>query len=341
MNKIFEIICYLSEFPQITTLENAVSIQEYLEQHPILKNGKMDSVGNIIFNIKGKSKNPKKILFEAHRDEIGLCVKEVLEGGYLSIVNCGGISSSILPGTEFTVYGKKPIHAIATSLPPHLKEKKEKKEKLSIEDVFLDVGSSSKNETSQFISCGDPIRFYQKPKLLLGDKICSPSLDNKVSIAAILHAISEFNAPENDLYFLLSVGEESTSRGVRFSVKDIEPDVCYVLDAGFAMADGLDQTHCIECGMGPSVSFTDTLSTKTSKEVYQLAIEENIPIQRIAEPGGTGTSATAIQLENQGIPTAVISIPVFNMHTPSEIVKMSDIIETAKLIVSLGNKKYS
>ena len=105
-----------------------------------------------------------------------------------------------------------------------------------------------------------------------------------------------------------------------------------ILDAGFARAPGLDATHCIEMGKGPSISYTDTLSRKASNWVKKCAQDQSIRLQVIAEPGGTGTSATAFQLENGGVPCAVISIPIHNMHTPSEIVLESDIADTANLI---------
>ena len=73
--------------------------------------------------------------------------------------------------------------------------------------------------------------------------------------------------------------------------------------------------------------------------MQECADKNNIPLQRIAEPGGTGTSATLLQLQNGGIPCGVVSIPLLHMHSPSEVVFESDIQTTAKLLSVLAEEK--
>ena len=108
-----------------------------------------------------------------------------------------------------------------------------------------------------------------------------------------------------------------------------------MVDAGFAQTKGLDSDRCIRMHYGPSVSIADTLSLKLAKWVIRCAGQNEIALQTVVEPGGTGTSATALQMRLGGIPCALISIPLKYMHTPSEIVSIKDIDSTAKLLCTL------
>ena len=69
-------------------------------------------------------------------------------------------------------------------------------------------------------------------------------------------------------------------------------------------------------------------------KLKKIAQERNIPSQVEVMAGETGTNADVITLTQGGIPTSLISIPLRNMHTPSEVVSMADIENTAALIAS-------
>ena len=45
-----------------------------------------------------------------------------------------------------------------------------------------------------------------------------------------------------------------------------------------------------------------------------------------------------LALVGKGIPTAVVSVPLHNMHTYSEIVSVDDIYECARLVASLAKR---
>jgi endoglucanase len=216
-------------------------------------------------------------------------------------------------------------------------KKGEEEKKSDLDSVFIDCGFKSAEEAKKFISIGDTIAFADEAVPLLGTKIASPYLDNKASVLALIFAF-ESVLSENDVYFVLSVGEETGYRGAKFAAQEIKPDFAFVVDVGFAYSPELDPTKCIEMGKGPSVSFSDTLSRSLTKWVINVADNQKIPLQMICEPGGTGTNATALQLQNDGIPSCVISIPLKNMHTSSEIVDEEDIIKTAKLLSTLASQ---
>jgi len=299
-----------------------------------------DSYGNLWFCKKSKFPGAKKIVLEAHRDEIGLCVAKILDGGFVSVSFCGGIDPDILPSEEFIIYGKKRITAIAASVPPHLKNQDKDASPLTEKDILLDTGFSSKKELETIVSVGDPVHFAAPCLELTNGKILSRGLDNKVGVLALLLTYEILSETEHEIYFLLSTAEETTSNGSRAICRKIRPDLAIVVDAGFSYCEGLDPSKCIQMGKGAAVSFTDTLSRQLTKTIIRIAKKNELPLQIICEPGGTGTSATVLQLQNGGIPCAVISIPILNMHTSSEIVLEKDIWDTANLLCAIVADKH-
>lgn len=63
-----------------------------------------------------------------------------------------------------------------------------------------------------------------------------------------------------------------------------------------------------------------------------VAKKKKIPHQIMAEPGGTGTDANAIQLSRAGVAAGLISVPQRYMHTPVEVVSLKDLDNSAKLL---------
>jgi endoglucanase len=61
------------------------------------------------------------------------------------------------------------------------------------------------------------------------------------------------------------------------------------------------------------------------------AKEFDIPVQLEASEGGT-TDATAIYLTRAGIPTGVISVATRYIHSPVEVLSLSDIDKAANLM---------
>ena len=333
MKNIFELLTRLSEIDLLSGRESP----SYKKKIPEIFSdygATSDQFGNLWIKKESGRANAKNILVEAHLDAIGLCVKEICDGGFLSVCALGGFDASILPGTVFTVHSGMDYKAIATSVPPHLLKKSENDIKISLDDIYLDCGFASKEEANKHVEIGSSVSFASRCKRLLGDCITAPSLDNKAAVAALLLTAENVVSPHN-ISFMFSMGEETTSRGVKSTVFEKTPDLALVVDAGFGYAKGLDEDKCIKMNAGPSVSIADTLSGKVPGWVIDVAKQENVPLQIVVEPGGTGTSATALQMRENGIPCGLISIPLKYMHTPSEMVTEGDITKTCDLLCAL------
>ena len=72
--------------------------------------------------------------------------------------------------------------------------------------------------------------------------------------------------------------------------------------------------------------------------VFQRLVEaaeaENIGYSLQAAPRTTRTDADGIHLVRVGVPTGLVSVPNRYMHSPNEIVSLSDLHQTAALLAA-------
>ena len=326
MTQIIDRLLRLQELFSVNGYETIYSKKKIDSIAPFLSDWQMDAFGNLYYEIHSDLNDAPTILIEAHRDVIGLCVKEIHSGGFISISSCGGIDPVLLPGEEFFILASKSasyerIKAVAASLPPHLKKTKQKDRSLQICDIILDVGSENANK----IQIGDPVCFSKAPCQLLNSSICSHGLDNLAGVLSVIQLKEKISKKRYNIVFLLSSGEEALSNGVNFFLKNRRIDAALVIDAGFAYQNGMNHTKCILRGGGVALSLTDTLSHELESLILTFSREMQLSLQVVVEAGGTGSSASAIQVQSGGIPTALLSIPLSNMHSASEIVDINDI----------------
>ena len=80
------------------------------------------------------------------------------------------------------------------------------------------------------------------------------------------------------------------------------------------------------------IGFAPSLDYKMSKTLETIANRENIPYQPEVMGGKTGTNCDEIQVSGKGIKTALLSVPIRNMHTAVEVCDLEDIENTARLM---------
>ena len=80
------------------------------------------------------------------------------------------------------------------------------------------------------------------------------------------------------------------------------------------------------------IGFAPSLDYKMSRTLESIAKRENIPYQPEVMGGKTGTNCDEIQVSGRGVRTALLSVPLRNMHTACEVCDLDDIENTAKLM---------
>lgn len=292
---------------------------------------KIDKNNNVIATLGNKNSN-KHIMLDAHIDQIGLVVTNITENGFLKITPCGGVDSRIMPGSAVKIHGKKDIHGIVSSIPPHLSDNNSNTVQ-KITDLYIDTGLSY-NQIKDIVSVGYNISFCSKFKKLLNNRVSCCSLDNRAGVASLIRCVQLLYREnlECRVSILLSSQEEVNAKGVKTAAYSLNPDEAVMVDVSFASQPDVTKEKSGILGDGPMIGISPSLSRNISNKLINLAKNSETPYQLEIMGGTTGTNADKVSISREGIPSGLLSIPLRYMHTPYELVELSDIENTAKLL---------
>ena len=307
----------------------------YFDEH------EYDAIGNHIFIRRCGKENAPRVLVDTHYDEIGLMVKSITDEGFLHICNIGGVDVRILPAAELVVYGKEPIPGIVLTKPRELMSKEEKKRLVPMDELLVDIGMT-KEEAEIAVPVGTPVGFEPVCTELKTGYLTGKGFDNKACAAAVFDAITSLDMSKLscDIYFSMSGREEVGHRSIAAAAYRIRPDLAIVLDVTFGNAPGSERICSSDMRGGPVVSLTATLDTYLTDFIIETAHKHEIPVQTVVEAMSTSTHADDIYLAAGGIPTALISIPLWFMHTANEMVHPDDMKASADLVRAVIEDKF-
>ena len=334
MNDIFELAARLSSLSAVSGRE--AGCFDELEK---ITDGIFDSTsslptGTFFGRIKCTKTDAPTLLFDAHIDEIGFVVTDICEGGFLRVAAVGGIDTMVLSATEVVVHGREDIRGVFTSKPPHLQEAGESEKKILLSDLYIDTGIDD-GTLEEKVRIGDAAGFCTLPARLENDMMTGKSFDDRICAAAILKAAADIDrsALKCDLCVMLSGGEEIGYIGARTGAFAASPCAAVVLDVTNAyMPDGPRRKKDIQLGGGPVITYSATTSRPLTDALISTARGAGIRHTVAAEAGATGTNAQVIQITGNGIPTALISLPLRYMHTCAEVISLEDTKNAAALL---------
>ncbi len=280
--------------------------------------------------------NPKKIMVEAHIDEIGLMVSDIDENGFLKFVSVGGIDARILLGMEVTVHGKKDVVGIIGAKPPHVLTDEEKNCALGFDKLYIDTGYS-KDKVNELISIGDTVTFLNEFLELKGDFVSTKAQDDRTSVAVLVECMDNLKNTKLpfDVYFVATVQEEVGLRGAKTVAYSINPDYAVAIDVCHGSTPDGPSADTVKCTSGTVVTKGPNIHRGLCKKLIDAMDNKNIRYSVEAAGGDTGTDAWAIQTAREGIPTVLLSLPLKYMHTPVETLSVSDVKTTADAICAL------
>ncbi len=306
---------------------------------PLFDEYRTDAIGNHCFIRRGGAKNAKKLLIDAHFDEIGMMVTEITENGFLKVCSVGGLDLRTLQAAPVLIYGDEVLSAVIASTPPHLRSGKEPSLP-DTDEILIDTGYSKQELEKKGVCIGTPIGFATTLRPLQSGRICGRGFDNKASCAAAICAAVEANLPKDwDIYVLLSAKEEIGGACARTAGASIRPDVALVIDGNIGRVEGTSPRETVVLGDGVCFSLSCVTDRALTERCIAYAKDASIPYQRIAEATSTSTNADLLTLAHHGIPCALVSIPLRHMHTPCEVISLSDaqaLIDFLKICIERG-----
>ena len=297
-----------------------------------------DPLGNLITVKKG---NDFRIMLAAHADEIGLAVKSIDDKGFIRFVALGGWYNPTLYNQRVILHGTRgPVPGVLGGKPPHKMDEEEKKKMPKLEDLFIDVGATSKEEAvSLGIEIGTPATIDRQVADLANGRMTGKAFDNRAGVAMLIKTLQEERSPYT-VYGVFTVQEEVGLKGAKTSAFSISPDCAVATDVTFpGDHPGIDKNDVpIEMGKGPIITIMDAsgrglIANRSMVEwLKKTAADHDIPVQLEVGSGGT-TDATAIHLEKGGIPSTTLSIPTRYIHSPVEVLDVKDIENGVRLLV--------
>ncbi len=282
-------------------------------------------------------KDAPLLLYDAHLDEIGFMVKKICDGGFLKVTSIGGIDTKVLSAAEVWIHGKERISGVFASTPPHLRDGSEKK-KIELSDMVIDTGRSVEY-LEENCPIGTVVSYKTTTERLCGNGIVGKSFDDKICMCTILEAFDMLKGESLnvDLCALFSGGEEIGYIGSATGGYMIDPDYAVAIDVTNSyVPESPKRKEDNRLGGGGVVSFSGTTSRPLTKKLIEVLEKEGIPHQIVGEPGRTGTNAHALQIVRAGVPTALISLPLKNMHTAAEIATLDDVDAVAKALAAFA-----
>ena len=289
-----------------------------------------DTLGNLIGTVGTGKVN---ILLDAHIDTIGLVIREIDENGFLRFDKVGGVDVRLLLGSEVKVLGKTALNGVVCSTPPHLMSAADKEKEIDIKKMAIDVGLT-KQQAQSVVEIGDRAVICGNQLSLRGDKIASPCLDDRCGAAAVIKAVEAIHDKIKNVRVtvLLSCGEEVGGFGAKTGAFSCDADYAIAVDVGFGADCVTPKDETIGLSKGPSIGLSPVLDRELGKKLKAIAVKNNIPYQHDVMSGRTGTNADHITISKGGVKTALLSIPLRNMHTPVEVISIKDVDDTARLI---------
>jgi len=296
-----------------------------------------------------------RVVIEAHADEISWFVHYITAEGFIYLVRNGGSDHQIAPSKRVNIHTEKGIVKGVFGWPAIHTRHSGKEQTPKMSNIFLDIGCSSQEEVYELgVHVGCVVTFEDDFFMMNKNRLVGRALDNRMGgfmiaqVARMLHE-SETKLPFG-LYIVNAVQEEIGLRGAEMISRKIKPDVAICTDVchdtNTPMIDKIEHGD-FKSGLGPVLTYGPAVQTNLLKQIIDTATKNNIPFQRAAVSRSTGTDTDAFAYSAEGVPSALISLPLRYMHTTVEMCRKEDVencivllFETLKSIQNKQDFRY-
>jgi putative aminopeptidase FrvX len=315
---------------------------EYVE--PLSDSVEQDPLGNLIATVKGSVPDAPSLLLSAHTDEIGFMVSNITKKGFLQFTPVGGWDIRILlaqPVVLHTSTGKM-IDGVIGSKPPHIQTADERQKIIPIEELFIDIGASDREEVENLgVKIGDRLILSQTFKIFENTPniMRARAFDDRIGCAVlveVLQQLKERGPPTGTIYGGFSVQEEVGGRGATTMAYTVNPTCALALEGTVAAnTPGTKKgTAPSAFGKGPAITVMDRsllADIRIVRKLEELAEAHKIPYQFKRPPSG-GTDAGRIHIVRGGIPSSVVSVPCRYIHSPNQLARIDDFMNAIQLV---------
>jgi endoglucanase len=327
----------LSEASGVSGYEDAVRLLVRDAFQPYADEIRFDALGNVIALRRGVAEadrdgTRRAIMLAAHADEIGLMISGY-EGAYLRFERVGGVDRRTIVGQEVLVHGRRPLPGIVASHPPHVQSTAEREKPYAPEDLFIDVGLSAAC-VAELVQVGDLVTMRRDYIELAEGYVSGKAFDDRAGVVTLAICLQMLAGMRHtwDVYAVATSQEELGLRGATASAYSVAPDIAIAVDVGFGAQQGVSEQESVAMDGGPSIAIGPNIHPLLHERLISVAKQHEMKYQTEIASGATGTDAWAIQVAREGIPTALLSLPLRYMHTSVETACLRDIERTGRLL---------
>jgi endoglucanase len=300
---------------------------------PLATEVRADRLGSLWATKNGSGLAPRpKLMLAAHMDSIGLMVT-ARDGEFLRVMPVGGIDARVMPGQPVLVHGRRDLPGTVVQPPGFLLPKSNREGVVPVSELLVDCGLPAA-QLAESVNVGDVISFAQPPVELKGGLLAANYLDNRASVAAVTACLDYLQVRPHawDVVAVATVQEETRYLGAITSAFALQPQLAIAIDVTHGAGAAVKDERTVPLGGGPALGFGPNIHRQLYAAIK--AVAERMEMKYSLEPMAThsGTDAFGIQVAQSGIPTAVVSIPLRNMHTPVEVVSVSDVQRVGRLL---------
>ncbi|MHA1450194.1 MAG: M42 family metallopeptidase [Candidatus Hodarchaeales archaeon] len=301
---------------------------------------KVDDMGNLLVKREPQESGGKRILLDAHMDEVGFIVNHVYKTGYLGFATLGGWDNRMLVGSRVvfdTPNGR--IYGTTSSKPPHITSASEREKIPEISSLFVDIGCSSDEEVADAgVRIGTVFTLDGPFKEMNNGILLGKAFDDRTGCNIAIQILKDLEKKDlkHEIVVNFAVQEEVGLRGGRTGAYSLNPDLAVVLENTVAadmpgVQDNLMPTT-FNGGIAISIADRSVLCVPWIVNLLEkAAIELSIPYQ-FKKPLFGGTDAGAINQVRGGIPVGIISVPSKYIHSPNSMLNARDLVNSVELL---------
>jgi putative aminopeptidase FrvX len=213
-----------------------------------------------------------------------------------------------------------------------------------LQDLYVDVGASNPEEVAALgIRVGHPAVYMDNVEQFGTRHLLGRALDNRIGGFILAEVVARLSKrPEKlaaTVYAVNAVQEEIGGNGAMMAAHRIMPDVCIVLDVTHATdTPGIEHAKHgeVKLGGGPSIAHGSCNHPLVVERLEQVAKAKEIPIQHESSSRYSGTDTDVIFTTREGIPSALVSLPLRYMHSVVEMADLEDIERVVALLVGFA-----
>ncbi len=317
---------------------------------PLVDELQVDAIGNLIAIRNGSSN--KRLMLDAHTDEIGIMVRYIDESGFLRFAKLGGWDDRLFPAHRVKLKSRSGefYQGVIGMAPPHVLSEDQRSKSIKSDDYFVDIGAGSAEEARSLgAAVGDP-GVLEYPFMEFGpNHVVGKAFDDRAGcllLIFLLKALAEGRVKTKlTVCANFATSEEVGLRGAKVAAYSIDPAVAIALE-GTIGSDfpgvPVDRRPCSQ-RKGPVLTVIDSsiiVPRKMSDFMIACAEKINVPYQ-IKMPVFGGTNAGSIHLARGGVLSGVLAVPCRYIHSPNTTLYWPDFENSLLLLEELVREVHT